>query len=71
MVARQKLVPRPWNYIIGPIGMVAPFSVAILNVIDSTPLREWALLWAIMGFVIPVVLFTLRHARNLEQEGSK
>jgi len=71
MVARQKLVPRPWNFIIGPIGMVAPFTVAILNVIDSTPLREWGLLWAIMGFVIPVVLFTLRHAGKLEQEGSK
>ncbi len=64
MTTRQNIVPRPFNFIIGPIGMIAPISVAILNVIDSTPIREWGLLWAIMGFVIPVFLFTLMHAQK-------
>ncbi len=62
MTTRQQIVPRPYNFIIGPIGMAVPLGAFLLMTIDSSPIREWGTLWAILAFVIPTFLFTLRHA---------
>lgn len=62
IVTRQEIVPRPFNFIIGAIGMTAPSGMIILSMIDGSPLREWGTLWAILAFIIPMFLFTLRHA---------
>jgi len=63
IVARQSIVPRPYNYVIGVIGMTAPSGMIFFTIIDGgSALREWGTLWAILAFVIPVFLFTLRHA---------
>lgn len=62
IVIRQPIVPRPWNYIIGPIGMLAPSGMIILSMIEGNALREWGTLWAILAFVVPLFLFTLKHA---------
>jgi hypothetical protein len=64
LITRQSIVPRPYNYIIGPIGMTAPSGMIILSMIEGNPLREWGTLWAILAFVIPVFLFTIHHARK-------
>ncbi|NVM53793.1 MAG: hypothetical protein HWN66_08840 [Candidatus Helarchaeota archaeon] len=64
LLISREIVPRPYNFIIGPIGIGAPLFMTVLNLIDSNPLREWGLLWSIMVFVIPVFLFTLRHAEK-------
>ncbi len=59
---RQPIVSRPWNFIIGPIGMFAPSGMIILSMFEGNALREWGTLWAILAFIIPVFLFTLKHA---------
>lgn len=62
IVIRQPIIPRPWNFIMGPIGMLAPSGMIILSMIDGNALQEWGTLWAILAFIIPLFLFTLRHA---------
>lgn len=32
--------------------------------IEGNALREWGTLWAILAFVVPLFLFTLRYARK-------
>jgi hypothetical protein len=64
LITHQSIVPRPYNYIIGPIGMTVPSGMIILSMIEGNPLREWGTLWAILAFVIPVFLFTIHHAKK-------
>ena len=45
--------------ILGIYGICGPLIVAILNLIDSTPLLEWALLFSILIWVIPLSLIVL------------
>ncbi len=65
IITRQEIVPRPFNFIIGPIGITAPSGMIILSLVDGgSPIREWGTLWAILAFVIPVFLFTMSHAKK-------
>jgi len=45
--------------ILGIYGIFGPLTVAILNLIDSTPLLEWILLFSILIWVIPLSLVVL------------
>ncbi len=42
--------------ILGIYGIFGPLIVAILNLIDSTPLLEWMLLFSILLWIIPLAL---------------
>ena len=42
--------------ILGIYGIFGPLIVAILNLIDSTPLLEWMLLFSILFWIIPLSL---------------
>lgn len=45
--------------ILGIYGIFGPFTVAIVNLIDSTPLLEWMLLFSILIWIIPLSLIVL------------
>ncbi len=45
--------------ILGIYGIFGPMIVAILNLIDSTPLLEWMLLFSILIWIIPLSLTVL------------
>ncbi|MFX0024608.1 MAG: hypothetical protein ACFE9S_19995 [Candidatus Hermodarchaeota archaeon] len=45
--------------ILGIYGILGPLIVAILNLIDSTPLLEWMLLFSILIWIIPLSLIIL------------
>jgi len=45
--------------ILGIYGIFGPLIVAILNLIDSTPLLEWMLLFSILIWIIPLSLIVL------------
>ncbi len=45
--------------ILGIYGILGPLIVTILNLIDSTPLLEWMLLFSILIWVIPLSLIVL------------
>lgn len=68
-ISDRKLVPSPWNYILAAYGMHGPILVAMLNMTGipgvSGPFLEWALLFAILGWIVPLSLFILRHAEKL------
>lgn len=63
----QKIVTKPFNYLIGIIGIILPITVAVYNVIYGGPLLEWLLLFAILIWIIPVFLFTLRYIEKQEK----
>lgn len=47
--------------ILGAYGILGPLITAILNLIDSTPLLEWMLLFSILLWIIPLsVIITLK-----------
>lgn len=46
--------------ILGLYGIFGPLFIAILNLIDSTPLLEWILLFSILIWIIPLTLIILR-----------
>lgn len=68
---RQPIVPKPYNYPLGIWGVIGPITVAIFNLIDIPgvpgPLMEWSLLFAILAWIVPLALFTLRHAQKLQE----
>jgi len=45
--------------ILGIYGILGPLIIAILNLIDSTPLLEWMLLFSILIWIIPLSLIVL------------
>ena len=45
--------------VLGIYGIFGPLTVAILNLIDSTPLLEWMLLFSILIWIIPLSLIVL------------
>jgi len=45
---------------LGIYGIFGPLTVAILNLVDSTPLLEWFLLFSILIWVIPLSLIVLK-----------
>ncbi len=45
--------------ILGIYGIFGPLIVTILNLIDSTPLLEWMLLFSILVWIIPITLIVL------------
>ncbi|MHA1931116.1 MAG: hypothetical protein ACW96X_01175, partial [Promethearchaeota archaeon] len=45
--------------ILGIYGIFGPLIVALLNLIGSTPLLEWLLLFSILIWVIPLSLIVL------------
>lgn len=45
--------------ILGVYGILGPLTVSITNLIDSTPLLEWMLLFSILIWVIPLSLIVL------------
>ena len=47
--------------ILGIYGIFGPFIVAILNLIESTPLLEWFLLFSILIWIIPLSLIVLKN----------
>jgi len=42
--------------ILGVYGILGPLTVAIINLIDSTPFLEWLLLFSILVWIIPLSL---------------
>ncbi len=71
MISDRKIVPSPFCYILGTYGVFIPISFAIFNFTGlpgfTGELLEWSLLWAIMGWIIPLSIFTLRHTHKLER----
>ena len=65
LFTKQNIVPKPFNCIIGSIGIVLPITIAILNLIYGGPLLEWLLLFAILIWTIPLFLYSLNHAHKL------
>jgi hypothetical membrane protein len=45
-------IPKP----LGVYGILGPLTVAIINLIESTPFLEWLLLFSILAWVIPLSL---------------
>ncbi len=45
--------------LLGIYGIFGPLIVSILNLIDSTPLLEWMLLFSILVWIIPISLVVL------------
>ena len=54
--------------ILGIYGIFAPLIVAILNLIDSTPLLEWILLFSILVWIIPLSLIVLMKPELIPRE---
>lgn len=46
---------------LGIYGIFGPLTVAILNLVESTPLLEWFLLFSILIWVIPLSLIVLKN----------
>ena len=60
----QNIIPKPYKYPIGLVGISVPITVAILEATIGGPLLEWCLLFAILIWIIPVALFTMRYAEK-------
>ncbi|MBD3227461.1 MAG: hypothetical protein GF329_04660 [Candidatus Lokiarchaeota archaeon] len=65
---KQNIVIKPFNYPLGIIGVFLPITLAIYNLIHGTPLLEWLLLFAILVWIIPLFLFTLRYIEKIEKK---
>ena len=50
--------------ILGIYGIFGPLSVSILNLIESTPLLEWFLLFSILIWVIPLSLIVFSISKS-------
>lgn len=70
-ISDRKIVSSPWCYILGTYGVWVPISVAISNFTGfpgfTGELLEWSLLFAIMGWVIPLAVFAMQHTHKVEQ----
>jgi len=71
--AHQPIVPKPINYPLGLWGMIGPIMFAVFNLTGlkgwTSELLEWSLLWAIMAWIIPLALYTIRHSHKIEMNG--
>ncbi len=75
-VSDRKVVPSPFNYILGAYGVYGPMAVIMLNafwMLDvreftqvTGPFLEWLLLFSILIWIIPLALFALNHAKKVE-----
>ncbi|MHA1311709.1 MAG: DUF998 domain-containing protein [Candidatus Helarchaeota archaeon] len=62
--AKQEIVPKPFNFILGLIGIFLPFTVAIYNILYGGPFLEWLLLISILIWLVPILLFAIIHANK-------
>ena len=71
MISDRKIVPSPYCYVLGTYGVYVPILFAIFNYTGlpgfTGELLEWSLLFAIMGWIIPLAIFVLRHSHRLER----
>lgn len=71
MISDRKIVPSPWNYILGLYGIHGPILFAIFNMTGlpgfTGELLEWSLLFAILAWIVPLAYFTLRHTHRVER----
>ncbi|TFF89300.1 MAG: DUF998 domain-containing protein [Promethearchaeota archaeon] len=65
---KQNIVFKPLNYPLGLIGVFLPITIAVYNLIYGGPLLEWLLLFAILIWIIPLFLLTLRYIEKIEKE---
>ncbi|MFX1295426.1 MAG: hypothetical protein ACFFD2_11330 [Promethearchaeota archaeon] len=61
-IAQQDIIPKPFNYILGVYGIIAPFSVGILTVFNEIPFMEWMTFISVLVWLLFLTFFTLRHA---------
>jgi hypothetical membrane protein len=61
---KQPIIPKPLNYIVGIYGIFVPFTVAGFAVFDLSPSWEWALFFVLLGLIVPIFIFALRHAEK-------
>jgi hypothetical membrane protein len=70
MISDRKIVSSPYCYILGTYGVYVPILFAIFNFTGlpgfTSELLEWSLLWAIMGWVVPLSLFVMKHTHKVE-----
>ncbi|MHA1264691.1 MAG: DUF998 domain-containing protein [Candidatus Helarchaeota archaeon] len=75
MISDRQIVPSPYCYILGTYGVHVPISFAIFNYTGlpgfTSELLEWSLLFAIMGWIIPLAIFVLHHTHKIEQTGAR
>lgn len=45
--------------ILGIYGIIGPLTVAIINLIESTPFLEWVLLFSILAWIIPLSIILI------------
>ena len=53
--------------ILGIYGIIGPLTVSIINLIDSTPLLEWLLLFSILLWIIPLSLFVFLKQESISR----
>jgi hypothetical membrane protein len=56
--------------ILGIYGIFGPLIISILNLIESTPLLEWLLLFSILIWVIPLSLIALKKTNTIPQKNN-
>jgi len=54
--------------ILGIYGIFGPLTVAIINLIDSTPFLEWLLLFSILAWIIPLALILFLKEESKPRE---
>lgn len=60
----QPIIPKPFNYIVGIYGIFVPFTVAGFAMFNLSPSWEWVLFFVIIGMIVPIFVFALRHAEK-------
>jgi len=56
--------------ILGIYGICGPFVFSIINLIESTPLLEWLLLFSILIWIIPLFLIVLQKPELVPKESA-
>ncbi len=68
VLTKQKLIPKPYNYLLGVYGICVPVPIGITGIViflGNHPLShlfEWIILFTVLGVIIPLQLSALRHA---------
>lgn len=69
-ISDRKLVPSPWNYLLGAYGihgllLVGAFAGYNLFMDTSwAKLWEWIIFFALIAWILPLFFFSLRHAEK-------
>jgi len=70
-ISDRKLVPGPWNYLLGAYGVHGLLTVGAIagyNLFLDTAMAkfwEWMILIALIAWILPLFFFSLRHAEKL------